>query len=119
MTEARPRLTVGLAGTATVVRLNDERMVGDEVIHEVRNQLYALAAATPSPRLVLDLSAIRGYSSEFLGNLIGLNRRLIADGGSLRLCALGPELRDAIGILHLDRIFAISETLEAALAEPS
>lgn len=110
-----PRLTVDQAGGATVVRLIDERMVGDEAIHEVRDQLYALVG--PSTRLVLDLGAVRGYSSEFLGNLLGLNRRLIAAGGSLRLCELGPELRDAIGILHLDRIFVISPTVEAALAD--
>jgi anti-sigma B factor antagonist len=78
------------------------------------------AAAGPlvnesKPRIVVDLTAIDLLDSSGLGALLGFRRRVLRNGGEVRLVA--PE-DNVIALLHtvrFDRIFAISATLDAAI----
>ena len=80
------------------------------------------AAAGPllsrsKPRIVVDLTAIDLLDSSGLGALLGVRRRVLRNGGEVRLVA--PE-DNVIALLHtvrFDRIFAISPTLADALGE--
>ena len=69
--------------------------------------------------LVVDLSATTLVDSTSLGVLLGAIKRLRKRDGQMRLVVPRPELRRVLEITMLDRIFALHETLEEALAEPS
>lgn len=67
--------------------------------------------------LVVDLSATTVMDSTALGVLLWGMKRLREQDGQIRIVVPRPELRRLFEITMLDRIFALHETQEEALAE--
>jgi len=61
-------------------------------------------------KLVLNFEGIRQLSSEAIGNLIILNRNLRNRRGTLKLCALEPDVWDLFLNARLNRVFEIYDT---------
>ncbi len=101
---------------AHVVRFLDERVMDAERIELLGRELFSLGQDEPNPRLVLDFSDVRFFSSAAINKLIVMEKRLRARGGRLGLCRLSPTVRDLFGFTHLDELFGIHETEEQALA---
>lgn len=66
--------------------------------------------------VVVDLSAVTFIDSTALGVLIGGVRRLHDVGGSMALVVTTRPVERVLTITGLDRVFAIHDTREAALA---
>jgi anti-sigma B factor antagonist len=66
--------------------------------------------------IVVDLSAVTFIDSTALGVLIGGVRRLRDVGGSMALVVTTRTVERVLTITGLDRVFAIHDTREAALA---
>lgn len=66
--------------------------------------------------LVVDLSGVTFVDSTGLGALIGARRRVHAFHGSLALVIPDESVRKVFTITGLEKVFAIHDTLEAALA---
>jgi len=73
-----------------------------------------LAAGTP--RLILDLAAVRYIASAGVGLLVSCNRRCAARGGVLVLARPSEPLREIFITLNLPTILAICNSLEMAKA---
>ena len=101
------RLRLETAGDVTVVSFVDEVIVDDLVLNEVRDALYRLVDVDKKKMLLLNLGNIRKYSTEFLGNLLGLKQRVVKANGVLKLCSIAPNLMDAVKILRLSNAFDI------------
>src|ERR1700751_1747755 len=56
-------------------------------------------------RIVINLEQVNYVDSAGLGALIEMHRKTKAKGGSLKLCNLGPNLRQALEIARLLPIF--------------
>ena len=69
-----------------------------------------------SERLVVDLSGVTFIDSTALGVLIGGVRRVNASGGAMALVVTSRPVERVLSITGLDRVFAIHESLEAAVA---
>jgi len=67
-------------------------------------------------RVVVELSTLDFMSSAFIARLVALNKRTQAAEGRLILCGLHPFVREAFHDSRLERVFEISDDLEAALA---
>jgi len=67
-------------------------------------------------RIVLNLKDVRYVDSAGLGALIEMHRETKAKGGGLKLCNLGPNLRQALEIARLLPIFETCPTETAAVA---
>ena len=65
-------------------------------------------------RLILDLAKVTFCDSSGLSLFIDLHRRADADGGWLRMAGLPTELRSMLRVTHLDQLFAVYDTVEAA-----
>jgi anti-sigma B factor antagonist len=65
-------------------------------------------------RVVLDLAKVTFCDSSGLSLFIDLHRRADADGGWLRMAGLPAELRSMLRVTHLDQLFAVYDTVEAA-----
>lgn len=61
-------------------------------------------AAGRPPRVLLDFSEVKHFSSEWLGKLIILHQRLGAMGGRLRLCGVSEDMRDVFRLTRLDQM---------------
>ncbi len=66
--------------------------------------------------LVVDLSDATFVDSMTLGVLLGAVKRLRPNGGRLAIVCRSPHIRRIFEITLLDRVFALHETLESALA---
>lgn len=66
--------------------------------------------------VVLDLSRTQSMDSTALGALVQMLKALRAEGGELRLAAVGDAVSRVLSITRLDQVFSIYRTLEAARA---
>ena len=110
------RLEINEAGTVTVVRLRDKRIVEEVVIRELAKELFQLVEVEGRGRLLLDFSSVDSLSSAAVANLIALHKKVTAQGGVLKLSNIGSGIREVFVITKLDRLFDIRADREQALA---
>jgi anti-anti-sigma factor len=72
--------------------------------------------ASGATRIVINLEHVNYVDSAGLGTLIEMHRKTKAKGGSLKLCSLGPNLRQALEIARLLPIFETCPSEAAAVA---
>jgi anti-anti-sigma factor len=91
---------------------------GGEIDADTASGLHrsVLAAATVSPRLVVDLTRVVFVDSTGLGVLIGARNRARDSGGSVSLVGPPAMVRNILGATRLQAAFAIHDRLEDALA---
>jgi anti-sigma B factor antagonist len=53
-----------------------------------------------------------------LAKLAGLERQVAAAKRKLKMCGLGPILKDTFRIGHFERLFAVYEDVKTALGSP-
>ncbi len=67
--------------------------------------------------VVIDLSGVKHINSAGLGGLIAAMCTMMRVGGSVHYASAGSHVKDVFKITHLDHIFNVYETVEAALNE--
>jgi len=72
--------------------------------------------ASGATRLVINLEQVDYVDSAGLGALIEMHRKTKAKGGSLKLCHLRPNLRQALEMARLLPIFETCPTESGAVA---
>ncbi len=117
-----PRLEVRLVeGISVVDVLNAEALFDPGAIRDLSIQLHHLIE-TGQTRLLLNLSGVRYMSSNVLGTLAALHRRVAHERGRIGLIGLEPLLREMVRICSLEPMFdiyaneseAVRKTLRAA-----
>ena len=104
----RPRLRVRTVERTAVVRFEDAEILFEEgAVHTVGRELRRLIEEEGHTRLVVNFAGVRYLSTEVLGILVGLQKKVDPVRGSIVLCGLDPLLRDMVRIVHLDRVFDI------------
>ena len=91
------------------------RLVLGQESNGLRAMIYNLLASG-SMRIVINLEHVNYVDSAGLGALIEMHRKTKAQGGGLKLCNLGPNLRQALEIARLLPIFETCPTETAAVA---
>src|SRR6478672_1239335 len=100
----RPALRVRTVdGTAVVDIINAETLYAEEDISHLANQLHHLAEDGHT-RLVLNFREVHTMSSDVLGVLAALHRRLEKSRRRLAISGLDPVLRDMLRICRLGRV---------------
>lgn len=109
-----------------VLKINDLTVVEfgprckhiDEPVVEAtsREVMDAVASATP-PKVALDLSHTEFFGSSFIEVLFrAWNRLQHKPGGQMALIGLAPYCREILEITHLDKLWPIYESVDAAVA---
>ena len=94
MLNAAPgRLLVECIAGIHVVRFVDPRILSEDEVQGVVDQLSELLEERGATKLVLNFDAVRTMSSTLLAELVKLQRSLTANGGALKLCCLPAEVR--------------------------
>jgi anti-anti-sigma factor len=68
-------------------------------------------------RVVLDMSQVEFVDSSIIRALVGLLRRTRAAGGDAKLAALHPDVETIFEVTHLQQVFRIHPTVEAAVTD--
>jgi len=98
----------------TVVSFVDNKIVTEEQIQEVGEQLYSLVEDEGHKNILLNFGNVQYLSSAALGKIITLKKKVSAVKGKLKLCCIQKDLLEVFRITRLDHVFEIySEEQEA------
>ena len=78
-------------------------------LEDIDRLTQRLLQARGVPHVTIDLSALDIVNSALVAMLVLLNKRIRAAGGTLRLCELGPVVREIFYRFKLDTLFDIVE----------
>ncbi len=103
----RRRLEVEDIGDVTVVSFTDKKILDEQNIQIIGEQLFSLVDELGRKKLLLNFVNVEYMSSAALGKLITLNKKVQAVAGKLVLCNIDPQIREVFEITKLDKLFII------------
>jgi anti-sigma B factor antagonist len=113
----RRRLEVEDIGDVTVVNFTDRKILDEQNIQVIGEQLFSLVDEAGRKKVLLNFGNVEYLSSAALGKLITLNKKLQAAGGKLILCNIDPQIYEVFEITKLNKLFNIKGEEQAALQE--
>src|SRR6195256_4586547 len=111
----RRRLEVEDIGDVTVVNFTDRKILDEQNIQIIGEQLFSLVDESGRRKILLNFGNVEYLSSAALGKLITLNKKLQAAGGRLILCNIDPQIYEVFEITKLDRFFNIQKDEQGGL----
>jgi anti-anti-sigma factor len=81
--------------------------IGSRLSAESLDQLFASEPLRTGMRFILDLSDVQAFSSDVLGKLINLKKKVAAVHGTMRLRGIHPDVREVFRITRLDQVFEL------------
>jgi anti-anti-sigma factor len=112
--------TVRQAGKHTVVEFQTASLMNPQDLERVGSQLFAMVDQEKRTHLVLDFAKVKYLSSQAIGIILTLNKKLSGGSGggdNLVLCGVGPQLMQLLKITRLDRILTIKDSQQDAVAK--
>src|SRR5436189_6441436 len=88
----RRRLEVEHIGDITVVNFVDKKILDEQNIQVIGEQLFSLVDEVGRRKVLLNFGNVAFLSSAALGTLITLNRKLQTAGGKLVPCSIHPQI---------------------------
>jgi anti-sigma B factor antagonist len=116
MQPPKKRLTVENVGDIVVVGFVDRRILDEQNIQIIADQLFSLVEDQNRLKLILNFGNVEYMSSAALGKLITLHKKMVTAKGKLVLCGISPQIFEVFAITKLDKIFTIVKDIDAALA---
>jgi anti-sigma B factor antagonist len=111
----RRRLEVEDIGDVTVVNFTDKKILDEQNIQVIGEQLFSLVDELGRRKLLLNFGNVEYLSSAALGKFITLNKKLQAVNGRLILCNIDPQIYEVFEITKLNKLFNIQKEEQAAL----
>ena len=111
---ASSRTTVTKVGTISVVNFVDAAITDMLQIQQIAQEIDLLVTKEDRRRIILDFSSVNFLSSQTLGMLLKLHRKLADNSGWLGLCGLKKNLHKVFQITRLDTIFNFYDTQQEA-----
>ncbi|MGL4555316.1 MAG: STAS domain-containing protein [Gemmataceae bacterium] len=108
----RRRLEVESIGDVTVVNFVDRKILDEEAISAIGEQLFSLVDEDGLKNILLNFSNVEYLSSAALGKLITLNKKLQEVGGKLTLYGVDAQILRLTG---LDKFFGLGGRPEEGL----
>jgi anti-sigma B factor antagonist len=109
------RIDIEEIGDICIARFIDKKILDENNIQVIGNQLFSLIDEEHRKKIILDFSNVEYLSSAALGKLITMEKKVKAAKGNLRLCCIRPEIYEVFAITKLNRLFKICEDQERAL----
>jgi anti-sigma B factor antagonist len=111
----RRRIDVVDVGDVCVVKFVDKRILDEQNIQTIGEQLFELVETDGKRKLVLNFENVEYLSSAALGKLINLNKKVRAVSGQLRLCCIKPDIYEVFEITKLNKVFQIHDDEQGAV----
>lgn len=104
-------------GEVTVAKLTARHLLDEEKIQRLGKQLRTLGDQVGHRPLVLNFGTVERLSTELLGKLVALQRKMQDKGGRLTLCAVNPHVYEVFKILKLSHVLNICADEQEALQQ--
>lgn len=100
----------------TVVEFRNASLMDPTELEHIGQSLYRLVDAEDRRRLVLDFEKVQYLSSQAVGIILTINKKLSTlPHSKLVLCGVGPKLQELLKITRLDRILTIKPSQREAV----
>lgn len=100
----------------TVVEFRQPSLMDPVVLEDISRQLYRLIDAEDRRRIVLDFEKVQYLSSQAIGIVLTMNKKLTAlPHSKFVLCGVGEKLMQLIKITRLDKLLIIKPSQREAL----
>lgn len=110
------RLNVNDSGKVTVVTFADSKIINEEEIQELGQELYSLVEGQTGRKMVLNFESVEFLSSAALGKLISFEKKVRQSKSDLILTNIRPEIYEVFAITKLTKLFKIKDDEADALA---
>ncbi|MBX3443038.1 MAG: STAS domain-containing protein [Planctomyces sp.] len=110
------RLDIDEVGDVTIARFVDKKILDENNIQIIGNQLFGLVEEDGRKKIVLDFTNVEYLSSAALGKLITMDKKVKAASGKLRLCNIRKDIYEVFAITRLNKVFDIRDTQDDAVA---
>jgi anti-sigma B factor antagonist len=111
----RRRLEVEDIGDVTVVNFTDRKILDEQNIQIIGEQLFSLVDEMGRRKVLLNFGNVEYLSSAALAKFITLNKKLQKAEGRLILCNIDPQIKEVFEITKLNKLFTIHDEEQAAL----
>jgi anti-sigma B factor antagonist len=111
----RRRLEWEDIGDVTAVSFTDKKILDEQTIQLIGEQLSSLVDEMGRKKLLLNFSNVELLSSAALGKLVTLNRKIKEAGGKLVLCRINPNIYEVFEITKLNKIIDIRKDEQEGL----
>ncbi len=112
---SRQRITVEDVGDVAVVQFVDKKILDEQNIQMIGDDLFRLVDELGRRKLLLNFSNVDFMSSAALGKLIRLHQRLAQVGGKLILCSISKEILQVFTLTKLDKMLKIVKDEQTGL----
>ena len=99
-----------------VVSFRQASIGGIGEVEKIAETLRELIKDQDACNMVVDFSHVSFFSSQMLGLLVDIWRRIKDRGGRLLISGINPQLTRVFRITHLDKLFDFYENPEAAVS---
>ena len=110
------RITLSESGNVTVVNFNDRKILDEDRIQDLGQELFNLVERDNRQKLVLNFTNVEFLSSAALGKLITFEKKARKQGAELVLTNIRPEIYEVFAITKLNKLFEIKDDEADALA---
>src|SRR5438445_8848271 len=111
----RRRLEVEDIGDVTVVNFTDRKILDEQNIQAIGEQLFSLVDEAGRRKILLNFANVEYLSSAALAKLITMNKKVQQAGGRLILCNIDRQIYEVFEITKLNKIFNIHAEEQEAL----
>jgi anti-sigma B factor antagonist len=108
-------LNVSTCDGVLIVSFNQASIGGMADIAGVGDTLRGLVGDRHPNKMVIDFSSVSFFSSQMLGLLVDIWRRMKDTGGAVVISGINPQLTRVFRITHLDKVFQFYESPAAAI----
>ena len=99
-----------------IVSFKQASIAGIGEVEKISQALRDLIQDQGICNMVVDFSDVSFFSSQMLGLLVDIWRRIKDKGGALSISGINPQLTRVFRITHLDKLFDFHENAEAAVS---
>lgn len=115
MQKKSERIRVDVSNQAVMVTLLDEKILDDDSIMEIEEQMQEVLKGRDSVKLIVNFCNVEFLTSGFLGFLIRIKKQIDDNGGQLRLCSVNEKISSIFKITRLEKVFDIQPDASKAL----
>ena len=102
-------------GSIAVVSFNAASLCDIAGIEKISRQIRQFVADRRPERMVIDFTSVKFFTSQALGLLLDVWRKLQANGGQVVISGINPQLHRVFKITNLDKIFQFFPDSQSAI----
>ena len=110
------QLTLVESDNVLIARPTADNLLDPVAVQQFRLELMAVLAERNPPKLLVSFANVARCATDVINSLLMAKKRMLTEGGEVRICALSENIRHTFRILNLEgTVFQTFETEEEAL----